>query len=606
MKLPSVSTVVSASVQTFRRFPFVIAIAVVGTYAAVMLLDGHRETDAGILERTFLVSLLGISFLTGLALFTEQKGRSTSLFVRIAGVVLLAAYAFWLPPGVFSQPFAPIIRFWLFFIASHLFVSFAPYTGRGPDTLEFWQFNKTLFLRALTSGLFAFVLFGGLAIALAAVDNLFDVHIRHERYPQLFACVMGVFMTWFFLSGVPRPDEKSAAPEEYPRGLRIFTQYVLLPLVTVYLAILYVYMGKIIVTWAWPHGWVANLVLGFSITGIFSLLLVYPIRDRADHLWIRVYARWFYLALIPLVGLLLIAIWRRVMEYGVTENRYFVIILGGWLAGMVITTLATKGRLLRVIPVSLCALALFSAFGPWGAFSVSERNQRDRLEELVARNGLHPGAGGTVNPGAVPFEDAKDAGSIIRYLLNVHGIDALQPLFKNDLRAAVTDSTDVPGHVDFHRKDVKIAELLGVPYVNEWQVQGSALSFVAAVGQPLEVEGYALLYKAHAVTALDSLRRMGKDSVFSYLTDEGSILVVGRIPEKAVRFRLGPVVDELMRNFSAGGKSYGVPVGKMTLIGEGEGIRVKVIMLDMQLVKKEGGTRVQSLTADLLLAFSSP
>jgi hypothetical protein len=84
------------------------------------------------------------------------------------------------------------------------------------------------------------------------------------------------------------------------------------------------------------------------------------------------------------------------------------------------------------------------------------------------------------------------------------------------------------------------------------------------------------------------------------------MLVVGRGPEKTVRLRLGPVLDELMRDYTAGGKSYGVPVGKMTLIGEGNGIRVKVIMLDLHLVKKEGGARVQSLTADLLLAFSSP
>jgi hypothetical protein len=178
------------------------------------------------------------------------------------------------------------------------------------------------------------VLFTGLAIALSAIDHLFMVDIKTERYMQLWWFLSGVFNTWFFLSGVPRSIDLYDTDIRYPKGLKVFTQYVLISLIVVYVCILYAYMGKIVLEWDWPKGWVGYLVLGFSTTGIFSLLLIHPIKDRVENLWMAVVWRWFYVVLLPLTVLLLLAILRRTSEYGITERRYFVIVLGFWLAAI--------------------------------------------------------------------------------------------------------------------------------------------------------------------------------------------------------------------------------------------------------------------------------
>jgi len=120
---------------------------------------------------------------------------------------------------------------------------------------------------------------------------------------------------------VPRDLAHLESVTEYPKGLKVFAQYVLFPLVMVYLVILYVYMGKIIIAWDWPQGWVSKLILGFSGAGLFSLLLLHPVTGREENVWIRTAARWYYVILIPLLVMLFFAVWRRVSEYGVTPGR---------------------------------------------------------------------------------------------------------------------------------------------------------------------------------------------------------------------------------------------------------------------------------------------
>jgi hypothetical protein len=128
-----------------------------------------------------------------------------------------------------------------------------PYWNRD-EMSAFCQYNNTLFLRFLTAVLFSAVLFIGLVIAMGSIDVLFNVDINEERYFQLFVVIAGIFNTWFFLSGIPGSLDSFNRVKEYPKGLKIFTQNILLPLVIIYVIILYLYTGKIILEWAWPEG----------------------------------------------------------------------------------------------------------------------------------------------------------------------------------------------------------------------------------------------------------------------------------------------------------------------------------------------------------------
>ena len=168
----------------------------------------------------------------------------------------------------------------------HLLVAFAPFIKAG-NINAFWQFNKSLFLRLLTGGIYSVVLYIGLALALLAIENLFGVRISSKTYFKLWIVITGIFNTWFFLAGIPKNLQLLEQETSYPKGLKVFSQYVLISLILVYFIILYSYSIKILIQWQLPEGWVSYLVTGFAGLGVFTLLLLYPVQTTEENKWIK-------------------------------------------------------------------------------------------------------------------------------------------------------------------------------------------------------------------------------------------------------------------------------------------------------------------------------
>ncbi|MFD2143966.1 DUF4153 domain-containing protein [Mucilaginibacter antarcticus] len=203
---------------------------------------------------------------------------------------------------------------------------------------------------------------------MGAVNLLFNVKFEFDTFAILWIWIVGMFSTTFFLTGVPGNFAALNKDNSYPNGLKVFTQYVLIPLATIYLAILLAYEAKILIQWNLPKGFVSYLILGYAVFGILSLLLVYPIREQEENKWLKSFARNFYLLLLPLLILLFVAVGTRVFEYGITEQRYFLIALALWLLFISIYFLLFKTQNIKVIPISLCLVTLITIYGPQGRF----------------------------------------------------------------------------------------------------------------------------------------------------------------------------------------------------------------------------------------------
>src|SRR5262249_28904583 len=154
----------------------------------------------------------------------------------------------------------------------------------------------------------------------------------------------------------------------------------------------------------WPSGLIGWLVSVEATAGVLALLLVHPVRDQAGNLWTRTFSRGFYLALLPSIAMLAVSIAKRVGQYGITEDRYFVIVLTAWLAAISLMFILRRDADIRVVPLTLAMLAAITLGGPWGPYRVSLRSQRAHLIRVLEANGLwHEGKlSGTDR--AVPFE----------------------------------------------------------------------------------------------------------------------------------------------------------------------------------------------------------
>jgi hypothetical protein len=492
-RISSVESIVERFILTFQRFPLSILVAVFGTVLAIISVDISDGDVQQNLIRGVFSCVIALSAFMAVRTFGEAKNLSIAATWGLKAIVLVLVFTFYLFVDELDSYRFPVF-FILLSLASHLLVAFAPWIGGQRD--GFWQYNKQLFLQILTAFIYSGVLFAGLSIAILAVDQLFKAGIEVETYLRLFFLIGGIFNTIFFLSGVPKDYEALGQDESYPKGLKIFTQYILLPLVFIYLVILYTYMAKIIINAEWPVGWVAILVLCFSIAGIFSFLLIYPLRNLQDHKWIMVFNRWFYIALIPLTLMLFVAIFKRLQQYGFTEERYFVLLLALWLTGIIGYFLIGKKGDIRVIPGSLFLLTILAVFT---AFPVARVSQLNRLEKVLVENELLTDGKIAVGDMAPSFEVEKNLSSILDFLDERGKMQAFQPFVNFDLKELKKDlNKNKQTQVNLAPTVMK---KLDMTYRSHWEVENDRelnqqrqhFNYYADVTQVLDVSGYAVM-----------------------------------------------------------------------------------------------------------------
>ena len=165
-----------------------------------------------------------------------------------------------------------------------------------------------------------------------------------------------------------------------------------------------------------------------------------------------------------------------------------------------------------MIPASLCLVALATAFGPWGAYQVSERSQTERLADLLIRNGIL--VDGRVTPASAPldFEDRKEISAVLDYLFETHGSGSIADWFGGEMATIDT----VPGGRataprETPARTLAVMDNLGVEYVDRWQAEQpeSFSYFLVQDTGVLRTAGFDYAFKvnrysSHAVTLDDA------------------------------------------------------------------------------------------------------
>ncbi len=434
-----ITKIVDSTIDTIKRFYFPIFASLFSSFIAILLIETDFS-EKTILQLSYLlhVSILSIPTFIAVTIFGEQQKLSTviKLGLNFLFLFLLILYYFLLPEQFSNKV---VYRGILLTIAIHLIVSYLPFLIKG-DHYNFWEYNRRVFERVVITAVYSIVVYGGVSIAMVASDELFNLNIPEEIYLEYWILVVGIFATILFLAGFPKNFNNENLETTYPVGLKIFTQFILLPLVTLYFLILYGYIAKILITWEIPQGLTSYLVIIFSIVGIFALLLIYPVQYSTKSKWIRIYSKIFYWAILPLIGLLLISIFKRINQYGITENRYFILALGVWLAGISIYLLINKLENIKIIPISLSVIALLTAFGPWGAFNISKMSQlriiKQKLEEI---NVL---VDGQINKNheTIDWEEENKIHQKIDYIVENHGYKNIQKIIDIELDTSFTNT----------------------------------------------------------------------------------------------------------------------------------------------------------------------
>jgi Domain of unknown function (DUF4153) len=330
---------------------------------------------------------LAASFLWVVAVdfYVESIGRSRLTRILlwlggIAGVSLLFWFAWdiWLNAALLLGALVLAIG-----LSAHL--------GHGERNASFWLFNHRLWLGAVLALIGAGLFGAGLSIILETLNFLFGLELPSRWHNYIWTVSMGFIAPVSWLAFAPRAFTEpvgAKATEFTERAVAAIVKFVLVPVLLVYTGILYAYAIKIALEGVLPKGTLASMVVGYVLTGASTLLLAYPSRESGGVL-VRLFWRyWVWLALMPVL-LLFLAAYRRIEAYGLTEQRYMIVLIGVWALILAATRILRGSSLdLRFVPGLLAILLLAASFGPGGAIGFSVMSQKSELQSILQSKGL--------------------------------------------------------------------------------------------------------------------------------------------------------------------------------------------------------------------------
>ena len=423
--------------SVFIRFPVPVFLAIATSILAIAAVETEGFPLAEILGRWSLVC--GAAFVACLLVDLLCLARNAFLWVRIiasslALAAVLASSHVLVPPALEDARPPFWYGFWILLFSLHLGIALSPLVA-SRDTRILWSFNLRLFLRFFFSSVNAALLFVGLALALGSVEQLFGLSIDEGRYFQIWFFAAFAAHPLLFLGGVPRLDGMDL-DEDFPRPLRFTLQFIALPLVALYLLIIYVYIAKIGVTARWPDGWLALPIFVLSVIGTLAAILSLPLAQT--EFWAKLYHRWLYRLLLPLSVVLFLALLVRLGDYGLTINRYLALALAVWLFLISLTYVLRPRLHIAWLPGSLLLISLLSVWsGPFNAFACSMRSQLQQIHQITAQAGaLEDGVFvPSTSPENVSSEERRQLHSSLSYMMDNYGMDSLETELRDFLQS---------------------------------------------------------------------------------------------------------------------------------------------------------------------------
>lgn len=287
-------------------------------------------------------------------------------------------------------------------IAMLCFVFFVLMRGENRDT-TFPKIVASLIFAAAICG----ILSCGLSICIAAFQLLvFSGDNSYKVYLITNLLVWNIGFVNLFLALVPKADEPVAPSKIF----RIFMLFIVLPLYILLIAILLIYLAKIVITRNMPVGeinWFASFA---SLFFIFILMSIMQYKEKLAKLFVR-FGGYF---LIPVLIMQAIAVFERINAYGLTTPRTVSLVL------IVISVLFIAGAIISPKHLNKVALAsgiivLIVTITPFNVIDMPIASQTKILETTLKANDMLKN--GVVVPNKnVSDEDAEKIISAYEYL----------------------------------------------------------------------------------------------------------------------------------------------------------------------------------------------
>lgn len=266
-----------------------------------------------------------------------------------------------------------------------------------------------LFKNLLFAGFIGLIFFGGITLCVYAVNYLiYEFSDLGNYILTILAFAFQVLALNLFLSGLPHENEEL----HIPKAFKILVLYVAFPIYMLLIAVLYVYLGKILVTMNMPGGQI-NLFASFA--ALFFIFFRFTI-VQYEYPVTRIFSRFGGYLMIPIMTAQAVAVYIRLNAYGITAPRYASLVLTAVALIFVIISLIHSGRYIRQVILVFIGVSILVSVTPLNIIDVPVYEQTARLERILVRNNMFSDDKITPNDN-ISDQDKTDIRSSYNYLI---------------------------------------------------------------------------------------------------------------------------------------------------------------------------------------------
>ena len=401
------------------RYPLTTLFLLAETIFIFISINGDKNLEKLILTCA-VGAMLGIT-LEGVyeRFFTKI---STRLILIGCGIILSFGYYYILRP-------APKLGMEIFIRTGAVVLALSFAFIWGPVIRSRISFNESfmaVFKAFFHTVLYSIVIFVGLSIIIMAIDTLI-IQVNEKVYPHTANIVFVLFAPLFFLSLIPVypgkrnkdiNSEKVLEQEKFiqkatycPKFLEVLISYIIIPLMSVFTIILFIYIIKNIGKEFWTNNLLEPMIVSYSV----SVILIYILSSRMNNKFSYFYRLIFPKVLIPIELFQITSSVIRTVDMGVTHTRYFVILFGVFsvVAGFVMSFVNVQKN--GIIALLLIVFSFISIIPPVDAFTVSRFSQENRLKSVLIQNKMLKD-NAIIPKGSISKEDKKKIIAAAEYL----------------------------------------------------------------------------------------------------------------------------------------------------------------------------------------------
>ena len=366
----------------FERFPITIILAFLHFITGIYIAEVRSFQSDEFVEVNLL--LFGSIFITAMCemLYEKYFYKQNRWLVRgIYSVITFAVSIIVFVEYLRTNDYYNIYYFTLIPISIVLFL-LIPILKKKENKEKYLQ---SVFSNFVITGIFVAVLWIGIEIILTTVNYLFfnsgdSLFFRLTMYSFWF--IAEIFGASLFLSLLKKPDD-NLENYEFPFIFNLLIKFVIIPLIIIYTGVLYIYMTKVLISMHLPKGLISHLVLWYTAFSVAVMILITPFTQKDK--FFENFKKYFPYFSIPLIFASLFAVFQRTYQYGITENRYYVLISIFWLLFCMI--LYIRNMNVTGVFISLIICFIISVYTPLSAKNVSNFSQSQRLKRILVKYG---------------------------------------------------------------------------------------------------------------------------------------------------------------------------------------------------------------------------